>query len=72
MISKKDNFVFKSLSYCEINLKNSCGINGAKVFDAISFSWWSYSEVYIVEILDFAASDKFLMPVKLDIEMTLN
>ncbi len=70
-MSKNDIFVLNLFSYFSIKEDNSPGIFVLNNFAAISFSSSLYSEVYIVLNLDLAASDKFLIPLKDDIAITL-
>ena len=71
IISKNDNFKLNTFSYFSINEDNSPGELELNNFAEISFSSSLYSVVYIVVNLDLAASDKFLIPAKLEIAITL-
>jgi hypothetical protein len=71
IISKNDIFILNVFSYFSKNEDNSPGIFELNNFAAISFSSSLYSDVYIVLNLDLAASDKFLIPLKDEIAITL-
>ena len=64
-------FVLNVVLYFSMKEANSGELFGLNNFEAISFSSSLYSEVYIVLNLDLAASDKFLIPLNDETEITL-
>ena len=63
--------MLNTFSYFSKNEDNSPGTLELNNFAAISFSSSLYSEVYIVLNLDLATLDKFLIPLKDEIAITL-